>query len=80
MARSFVKDMTHGSEFRLLIGFAVPMLIGNIFQQFYNMVDSIVVGKWGVWLATALTWFVTGIISFIRYKLGKWKNLNIIKK
>lgn len=46
MARTFVKDMTRGSEFSLLIGFAVPMLIGNIFQQVYNMVDSIVVGKY----------------------------------
>lgn len=46
MARTFVKDMTHGNEFSLLIGFAVPMLIGNIFQQVYNMVDSIVVGKY----------------------------------
>lgn len=46
MARTFVKDMTHGSEFSLLIGFAVPMLIGNIFQQVYNMVDSIIVGRY----------------------------------
>lgn len=46
MAGTFVKDMTHGNEFSLLIGFAVPMLIGNIFQQVYNMVDSIVVGKY----------------------------------
>lgn len=46
MNRSLVKDMTHGSEFKLLIGFSVPMLIGNVFQQVYNMVDSIVVGKY----------------------------------
>ena len=46
MNRSFVKDMTTGNEFRLLISFSVPMLIGNIFQQVYNMVDSIVVGKY----------------------------------
>ncbi len=46
MAGTFVKDMTRGNEFSLLIGFAVPMLIGNIFQQVYNMVDSIVVGKY----------------------------------
>lgn len=40
-----VKNMTEGSPVRLIIGFAVPMMIGNIFQQLYNVVDSIVVGK-----------------------------------
>lgn len=45
MQKSFVKDMTRGNEFSLLISFSVPMLIGNIFQQVYNMVDSIVVGN-----------------------------------
>ena len=37
--------MTEGSALRLLILFAVPMLIGNIFQQLYNIVDSVVVGR-----------------------------------
>ena len=32
-----------------------------------------VIGVWGVWLATALTWFVTGTISVLRYLQGKWK-------
>ena len=40
-----VKDMTVGSPTRLLVGFSVPMIIGNIFKQFYSMVDAIVVGK-----------------------------------
>ena len=31
------------------------------------------IGKWGVWLATALTWFITGAASLIRYQQGKWK-------
>lgn len=43
--KSSVVDMTKGSEFKLLIQFTIPMLIGNIFQQFYNMVDSIIVGR-----------------------------------
>ena len=38
-------DMTQGSIPRLLISFAVPLLIGNIFQQLYNTVDSIIVGN-----------------------------------
>jgi putative MATE family efflux protein len=40
-----MKDLTTGDETRQLIGFALPMLLGNIFQQFYNMVDSFVVGR-----------------------------------
>ncbi|HEY9054873.1 MAG TPA: MATE family efflux transporter [Rectinemataceae bacterium] len=40
-----MKDLTTGDETRGLIGFALPMLFGNIFQQFYNMVDSFVVGR-----------------------------------
>ncbi len=40
-----MKDLTTGDETRQLIWFAVPMLLGNVFQQFYNMVDSFVVGR-----------------------------------
>ncbi|MBR5116492.1 MAG: MATE family efflux transporter, partial [Lachnospiraceae bacterium] len=38
-------NMTEGSPTGLLIRFAVPMLIGNIFQQLYNLVDSVIVGR-----------------------------------
>ena len=40
-----VKDMTKGSPAKLILGFAVPMLFGMLFQQFYNLVDTIIVGK-----------------------------------
>lgn len=40
-----VNDMTKGSPLRLIVSFAVPMLIGNIFQQIYNFVDAAVVGR-----------------------------------
>ncbi|MDF2611609.1 MAG: putative rane protein [Lachnospiraceae bacterium] len=43
--KSITRDMTSGSPARIILKFSVPMLIGNLFQQFYNMVDSIVVGK-----------------------------------
>ena len=39
-------DMTQGSIFRHLITFAFPLLIGNIFQQLYNTVDTWVVGNY----------------------------------
>ena len=40
-----VKDMTNGSLSKHILGFAVPMLFGMLFQQFYNLVDTIIVGK-----------------------------------
>ncbi|MBO7452609.1 MAG: MATE family efflux transporter [Clostridiales bacterium] len=45
MKMSMVKDMTKGNTTKLLIGFSIPMLIGNIFQQLYNIVDSAIVGR-----------------------------------
>ena len=37
--------MTEGSPLRLLILFSIPMLVGNLFQQVYNLADSIIVGR-----------------------------------
>ena len=37
--------MTTGSPAKLILGFAIPMLMGLLFQQFYSMVDTIIVGK-----------------------------------
>ena len=45
MAKEYVLDMTKGNVTSLLLRFTGPMLVGNIFQQFYNMVDSIIVGR-----------------------------------
>ncbi len=39
-------DMTEGSILRHIVAFAIPLLIGNLFQQFYNMVDTWVVGNY----------------------------------
>jgi putative MATE family efflux protein len=41
-----MKDFTSGNEAKLIFRFALPMLIGNIFQQLYNVVDSIIVGRY----------------------------------
>lgn len=38
-------DMLHGSPGKSLFFFALPMILGNLFQQFYNMADSIIVGR-----------------------------------
>lgn len=39
------KDMTAGSPAKLIVSFAVPLIFGNLFQQFYSMVDTIIVGR-----------------------------------
>jgi putative MATE family efflux protein len=40
-----MKDLTTGKEGSLILKFALPMLLGNVFQQLYNIVDSIIVGN-----------------------------------
>ena len=46
MANKNVTDMTVGNPTRHILRFTIPLLIGNLFQQLYNMVDSIVVGRY----------------------------------
>ena len=43
--RDTTRDMTVGSPLRLILGFAIPVILGTLFQQFYSMMDSIIVGK-----------------------------------
>ena len=45
MAKRATKDMTEGSPVKLILGFFIPMLCGLLFQQLYNMADTIIVGK-----------------------------------
>jgi putative MATE family efflux protein len=40
-----MKDLTVGNERKLILLFAMPMLLGNVFQQLYNIIDSIIVGN-----------------------------------
>ena len=42
---SKVKDMTEGKPLSLIVSFALPLMVGNIFQQLYTVVDTMVVGK-----------------------------------
>lgn len=41
-----ITDMTKGNSLQLILRFTAPLLIGNLFQQLYNMVDSVVVGNY----------------------------------
>lgn len=40
------KDLTEGTPWKRIVSFSIPMLIGNLAQQFYNTADSIIVGKY----------------------------------
>lgn len=61
-------NMTTGNAVKLILVFSVPLLIGNIFQQFYNLVDSIIVGKFiGANALAAIG--TTGSITFLFFAL-----------
>jgi putative MATE family efflux protein len=40
-----IKDLTQGSPAKLIVLFTIPLLIGNLFQQFYNIADTYIVGQ-----------------------------------
>lgn len=70
MAKTTTRDLTNGSPMRLILGFLLPMLFGLLFQQFYNMVDTIVVGKClgvdalaGVGSTTSINFLVIGFCA-----------------
>ncbi len=43
--QSTTQDMTHGSPWRLIVSFAVPVLLSQVFQQLYNTADTLIVGR-----------------------------------
>ena len=45
MAKDTTKDMTQGSPMKLILGFSVPLFFGFLFQQFYSVVDTVIVGR-----------------------------------
>ena len=65
-----IKDMTQGKPLPLIIQFALPLMLGNVFQNLYTLVDTMVVGKaLGVDALAALGatdwfyWMIVGIIQ-----------------
>lgn len=59
------KDMTEGNIVELLIQFSIPMLIGQLFQQMYNTVDTLVVGNFVGKEALAAVGSTTSIINML---------------
>ncbi|MBQ7156122.1 MAG: MATE family efflux transporter [Synergistaceae bacterium] len=71
MPRSTVNDMTEGTIWKHLVKFAFPLFIGNIFQQLYNTVDSIVVGNFvGADALGAVTSTIPIVITLIGLAIG----------
>ena len=64
-----ITDMTQGSPWGHILTFSLPLLVGNLFQQFYNLVDSVVVGNYVG--ADALAAVGTcGSLSFLFFSLS----------
>lgn len=64
MAKDTTKKLTSGKPMSLIIGFSLPLLVGMLFQQFYSLVDTIIVGKClGVEALAAVG--STGAINFL---------------
>lgn len=58
------KEMTQGKPIRLILAFCLPLICGNLFQQLYSMVDSIIVGQFiGVEALAAVG--STGSVNFL---------------
>ena len=64
------QKMTEGNITRLLVMFALPLFVGNLFQQFYNTVDSIVVGNFVSKTALAAVGSTDCIINTGKDKAG----------
>lgn len=67
---SRIKNMTEGKPVSLIVSFALPLMVGNVFQQLYTVVDTMVVGKvLGVGALAALgaadwlNWMMLGVIQ-----------------
>ena len=70
MAKDKTNDMTVGNPVSLIIRFMIPMCLGNVFQQFYNIADSIVAGQFlgvdalaAIGSTGSLMFFVTGWLN-----------------
>ena len=75
--RASIKDMTNGKPLPLIVSFALPLMVGNIFQQLYTVVDTMVVGKaLGVEALAALGatdwlyWMMLGMIQGVTQGFG----------
>lgn len=70
-AASRVKDMTKGNPYSLMMGFALPIFLSQVFQQLYNTADALIVGKFlGTNALAAVTSSGTLIFLLISFFMG----------
>lgn len=74
---SRTKNLTQGSPFRLLLSFSVPLMLGNIFQQLYTVVDTMIVGQVlhvqalaALGAADWLNWLMLGLVQGLTQGFG----------
>lgn len=72
-----INDLTKGSPARVIFYYSLPVILGNVFQQVYNFVDNIIVGRYvsyqalaGVGVTTGMTFLILGFVLGITSGLG----------
>lgn len=72
-----INDLTKGNPARVIFFFSLPIILGNVFQQVYNFVDNIIVGRFvsyqalaGVGVTTGMTFLILGFMMGITSGLG----------
>ena len=71
--KSVQNDMTVGSPMKMILSFTFPIFLGNVFQQFYNMADAVIVGKFVGTKALA----AVGSTGTIMFLICSWNDSRI---
>ena len=65
------KDLTSGNPFKIILLFTLPLMLGNLFQQFYSLADTIIVGRFvGVNALAAVG--ATGSVNYLILGFCYW--------
>ena len=77
--KDMTKDMTNGSPMKLILGFSVPLLFGFLFQQFYNLMDTLIVGRFlgvddlaAVGSTGSVNFLIIGFCMGLFWKIGRY--------
>lgn len=65
MKKKNIIDMTEGKPLPVITAFAIPMILSNLFQQLYNVIDSVIVGNWlgmEAFAAVGCTGMITAVL------------------
>ena len=80
-------DLTHGPVMKTMLRFAVPMILGNLLQQCYNVADTLIVGKFlgadalaAVGSAFSLMTFLTSILLGLEWGAGRYFRSALAKR